>query len=393
MTKILDVPYRSQWDDDANKSTTDCGPACLAMVLGYFGKQININELYSATGAPPGRYIGFGQLQKVARNYGLAFQYGVAHRLNDLKRWIDEGKPAIALIKYSYWSQIEPRRSTQDTFTGPHFVVVVGYGDGNIYVNDPNYWPPRREEGHKKAWSEVLFNLAWSNVRTPRTPNPNSSVIVPTVGRTVDGDFVPDTDVVGKVIEYTIQQGDTWTGLAARFYGDKQRYPELLAFNNLNAGAPPYIGQKLRFPVTVAGDGATLPDRPVILGEGAVQTVDTSLVKDLKKKWINEGRLTATAGEATILRAFVDEIELWDAGKAVVSDKIAQPAAPVWRPIAPDRDQAAVIEYIVQPGDTWPGIAGKFLGDQARFPEILEINQLQPDTPLWTGQTLRIPPK
>ena len=393
MTRILDVPYRSQWDDDAYKSNTDCGPACLAMVLGYYGKPASSDKLSLATGAQPGKYVSFGQLQRAARDYDITFEYGADSTLNDLKRWIDEGKPAIVLIKYSYWSQIEPRRSTQDTFTGPHFVVVVGYGNGNIYVNDPNYWPPRREEGHKKAWSEVLFNLAWSNVRTSRTPNPNSSAIVPKVGKVVDGDFVSDTDVAGTVIEYTVRQGDTWTGLAARFYGDKHRYPELLAFNNLSAGTPPYVGQKLRFPVTEAGDGAAPPDQPVILGEGAVQTVNTSLVKDLKEKWVSEGRLTPTAGEATILRVFVDEIKRWDSSKAVVNDKTVKLVTPVWRPNAPDQDQAAVIEYIVQPGDTWPGIAGKFLGDQTRFPEILEINQLHPDTPLWTGQTLRIPPK
>jgi LysM repeat protein/uncharacterized protein YvpB len=366
MTKMLDVPYRSQWDDDANKSTADCGPACLAMILGFFGEQISINELFTATGVEPGRYVGFGQLQRVARNYGITFRYGANHELNDLKRWVDEGKPAIALIKYSHWSQIEPGISTQDTFTGPHFVVVVGYGDGNVYVNDPNYWPPRREEGHNKAWSEVLFNLAWSNVRTTSFPNPNNSVIVPAVGKSEAEDFVTDTEDTRDVIEYTVQPGDTWSGLAAKFYGDQTRYPEILAFNGLNAGAGLFVGQKLRISVTEGGE-VLPPAQPIVLGEGAEQIVDADLVNDLREKWVSEGKVATSADDTAVLRVFVDELARWEGS------------------------EADSIEYIVQPGDTWAGIAGDFLGDQMRYPEIIMFNQLPPNAPLNVGQKIRIP--
>jgi uncharacterized protein YvpB len=310
MSRILDVPYRSQWDEDANKSTTDCGPACLAMVLNYYDIHLSINQLFTATGVRPGRYVGFGQLQRVAQDYGLAFTYSVNRKLDDLKRYIDEGKPSIALVKYSFWSQIEPRISTQDSFTGPHFVVVVGYGDGNIYVNDPNYWPPRREEGYRKAWSEVLFNLAWSNVRTTRMPNPNNSVIVPIVGRL-------------KIEE-------------------------------------PEPGE------------AEPPRRTIVLGEGATQIVDADLVSALKARWVADGRLDASADETAMLGAFVDQILTGHAQQAATVD-------------------ASIIEYVTQPGDTWPSIAGAVLGDQSRFQEIISYNSLSPDAPPPIGQTIFIP--
>jgi nucleoid-associated protein YgaU len=286
-----------------------------------------------------------------------------------LKRWIDEGKPAIALVKYSAWSQIEPGISTQDSFTGPHFIVVVGYGNGNIYINDPNYWPPRREEGHKKSWSEVLFNLAWSNVRTSSVLNPNNSVIVPLTGQTESDSPAPETESVAKVTEYIVQPGDSWSNIAAKFYGDQSRYLEILAFNDLSSGAPLYVGQKLRIP-TREGESETLPSgQPIVLGAGATQSVDADLVGRLKIKWVREGKLAATADETTVLRAFTDEIKSGE-----VKD-------------------TAVIEYIVQPGDTWSGIAGKFFGDQARYREIMEFNQLAPGASLFVGQKLGIPPK
>lgn len=357
MTRILGVPYRSQWDDDANKSRTDCGPACLAMVLGYYGTQVAINELLAATGAAPGQYVSFGQMQRVARPYGVTFDYAVNHTLDDLKRWVGEGKPAIALVRYGVWSRIRPRVSTQDTFTGPHFVVVVGYGEGNIYINDPNYWPPRREEGHRKAWSEELFNQAWSNVGSAGLLNPNNSAIVPTVGK-VD---------VTAVVEYTVQPGDAWTALAGRFYSDQTRYPEILAFNNLSEGSAPHVGQKLHIPL-MEGDSVILsPDLVLVFGEGAVQNLSSDLVRDLQKKWVNDGKLAAIAGEPAVLRAFVDEIAVWDA------------------------DETTMIEYIVRPGDSWAALAGRFFGNQMRYPELIEFNGLPPNASLRVGQKIRIP--
>jgi hypothetical protein len=305
MGMVLDVPYRSQWDEDATKTTTDCGPACLAMLLDYYGKQVSINELFSATGVQPGRYVGFGQLQRVGRDHGVTFSYDTNLRLNDLKRWIDEGKPVIALVKYSYWSQIEPGLSTQDTFTGPHFVVVVGYGEGNIYINDPNYWSPRREEGYKKAWSEVLFNLAWGNVRTPSLSNPNNSVIVPTAGR-------DDVERIGNAVP---------------------------------------------------------PSETIVLGEGAIQVLDTDLVNDLTERWIAEGRLPPVVDRVTLLRTFLFEVLSWNP------------------------EGLAVIEYVVQPGDSWASIAERFYGDPTRYKEIIEFNGLLLDSALPAGRVLHIPPE
>jgi nucleoid-associated protein YgaU len=92
-------------------------------------------------------------------------------------------------------------------------------------------------------------------------------------------------------------------------------------------------------------------------------------VNRLKEKWVREGNLAATADEAAVLRAFVEQVERWD------------------------RRDTTVIEYVVKPGDTWTGIAGRLLGDQTRFREIIAFNQLPPDAPLMVNQKLRIPPR
>ena len=36
----LNVPYRSQWDNDANKHNAGCGPTCVAMILKFYNVDI-----------------------------------------------------------------------------------------------------------------------------------------------------------------------------------------------------------------------------------------------------------------------------------------------------------------------------------------------------------------
>ena len=156
--------------------------------------------------------------------------------------------------------------------------------------------------------------------------------------------------------------------MAGKFYGDQTRYPEILEFNNLSPGASLFVGQKLRIPVPQEeAPEEEPPERVIVLGEGATQTVDSELVERLREQWIAEGKVDARADDAAVLRAFVQEMT---------------------------RSEPEVIkEYVVQPGDTWAGIAGKFYGDQTRYREIITFNKLSMGAPLFAGQKLRIPPK
>ena len=46
MSKKLEVPYRSQEDNDARIATTDCGATCVAMLLGGFGRFEKIDDVF-----------------------------------------------------------------------------------------------------------------------------------------------------------------------------------------------------------------------------------------------------------------------------------------------------------------------------------------------------------
>ena len=168
---IPSIPYKSQYDPDANEFRNDCGPACLAMVLNAFGFNASTNVVYAKTGAKPNNYVSVAQLMRVALSYGVPFDYFGRWTLAQLLDAVHRGKGIITLIHYGALSQINPGISTQNTFDGPHFVVVVGADDEHIFVNDPLWKGSRRSQGFRKAWKHSQFMEAWSrNQEDGNTP-------------------------------------------------------------------------------------------------------------------------------------------------------------------------------------------------------------------------------
>jgi uncharacterized protein YvpB len=156
-SKILNVPYKSQLDPaDANLAYADCGPCCLAMILAGIGKSITTNDVARAAGMVQGDKTGrlLSQLVSAAQKYGLVMAAGQSN-LDDLKRLIDNGQPPVALVRYQNLPQrYDPR------YTGGHYVLVVGYDDQNIFINDP-YYPAGSTTGYQKAYSYQGWLAAW----------------------------------------------------------------------------------------------------------------------------------------------------------------------------------------------------------------------------------------
>ncbi len=156
-SKILNVPYKSQLDPaDANLAYADCGPCCLAMILAGTGKSITTNAVARAAGMVQGDKTGrlLSQLVSAAQSFGLAMASGQSS-LDDLKRLIDNGEPPVALVKYENLPQrYDPR------YTGGHYVLVVGYDEQNIFINDP-YYPAGSTAGYQKPYSYQGWLAAW----------------------------------------------------------------------------------------------------------------------------------------------------------------------------------------------------------------------------------------
>lgn len=181
MSKILNVPYKCQNDADANLKRTDCGPCCIAMILGSLGQTVTTNAVVAASGMSGDSGLMQSQVVNAAKAFGLDMAWQAGYTLDDLKRCIDNGRPPIALIKYA---NIPDRVDVRST--GGHYVVVVGYDDatGRVFINDPDHFPGANG-GFQKAYDYATWLLAWGGFAV--NENVNFCLIVPQPAQPIGG--------------------------------------------------------------------------------------------------------------------------------------------------------------------------------------------------------------
>ena len=157
----MDVPYISQEGAGARRFRNDCGPACVEMLRRYYGLEpLQVDQLSAASSlARFDNGLTVLELQALAQRFGLKMDFRADLTVDILEMILDAGKPVICLINYSY---IKARQNQADRFG--HFVVATGYDDDHIIINDPDWWPPRTEEGHGLKVPRQDFELAlqWS---------------------------------------------------------------------------------------------------------------------------------------------------------------------------------------------------------------------------------------
>ncbi|CAG0934667.1 hypothetical protein TFLX_03623 [Thermoflexales bacterium] len=180
-SKILNVPYKCQNDPDANLKRTDCGPCCIAMILGGIGQQATTNAVVAAANQQGDHGLMQSQVINAARAFGLAMDWSQGFTLDGLKHLIDNGQPPIALVKYANLPERVDKGST-----GGHYVVVVGYDDDTqrIFINDPDYFPGT-SGGFQKAYAYQTWMSAWGGFAMGE--NANFSLIFPTKAGLIGG--------------------------------------------------------------------------------------------------------------------------------------------------------------------------------------------------------------
>ena len=137
-TILLPIPHQHQREE------ADCLPACAAMILTYLRKDVNYrhlkNLLKTKSFGTPGHHL------RHLIDLGLRVLYREGS-IQELKAHLANGDPCIVLVRTAdlhYWN-----------FATDHALVVVGFDDQSIFVNDPAF------DNHPIAVPLIKFELAW----------------------------------------------------------------------------------------------------------------------------------------------------------------------------------------------------------------------------------------
>lgn len=113
----------------------ECGAACLAMILGYFGRWVTLEDLRRECGVSRDGSKA-SNISKAARSYGLK-AWGRMSPVDDL---LAQSVPAIIM-----WNN-------------NHFVVFEGVKRGRFHINDPASGPKRlTREAFEKSYSKIAL--------------------------------------------------------------------------------------------------------------------------------------------------------------------------------------------------------------------------------------------
>jgi Peptidase C39 family len=166
MLETARVPYRSQWESDAARFTSDCGPACVAMLVQFStGQRVPIDQLSQECGMSD------------AHKYTLSNDMISGAAAHDVKlsclivTSIDiASMPCIALVHYGTLPRLDMK------YTRGHWVVVVSVTGGEVTYHDPDYWGDQMRGGANRIVPIALFDQAMQDCSADG--NPQGMVLV-----------------------------------------------------------------------------------------------------------------------------------------------------------------------------------------------------------------------
>jgi ABC-type bacteriocin/lantibiotic exporter with double-glycine peptidase domain len=115
--EVLNVPFERQ-------KSEFCGPASLSSVLKYYGQSISQEEIAKSVYLKNLKGALITDLENFAKEKGFKTILKKSE-IDEIKKFIDERKPVIALLDYGHLF-----------ITKPHYVVIIGYNDNGFIIND-----------------------------------------------------------------------------------------------------------------------------------------------------------------------------------------------------------------------------------------------------------------
>ena len=121
-----------------------CGPASLASVLSYYGLSVEPEIISESAYNPKLKGSLITDLENYARRMGFTTESGQGD-VSRLKKFIENGKPVIALVDLGIWMAARP-----------HYLVLFGYNEEGFIMHDgekPSQMCPYPE--FRRIWEKM----------------------------------------------------------------------------------------------------------------------------------------------------------------------------------------------------------------------------------------------
>lgn len=140
----LNVPFEPNLGDT-------CFSSSFAMVMRYWGKNVNVHDVLKIVGRPP--FSGYEHPELghwMEKHYELKLKYLPYSKIEDVKAFLNEGYPVVVHQTFSLQEN------------SGHNRVVIGYDDKRsiFIVNDPSNLGPNYEipyDVFKKLWTRITL--------------------------------------------------------------------------------------------------------------------------------------------------------------------------------------------------------------------------------------------
>lgn len=129
------------------KQFNDCLVACCQQILENFGIEKSDAWLWDRLVNSQGEYTVFTYLEKLESALGIVVELHYNGEIDDFEQYIELGLPIIVAVSNDITNGWPYYRD--------HAVVVIGFDDEVVYVNDP----AQSETGSRVK--RLLFELAW----------------------------------------------------------------------------------------------------------------------------------------------------------------------------------------------------------------------------------------
>lgn len=133
-----------------------CGPACLKMVLSYWGIEKTEKEIANLRPIPSSTNTSDEDIKNIAESFGFKVEIKNNSTLEDILYWLDKKIPVIV----DWFTRGRGDYPDSEVADG-HYSIVVGLDDKFVYIQDPEIGSLRtlKREDFLKVWFDFTKDV------------------------------------------------------------------------------------------------------------------------------------------------------------------------------------------------------------------------------------------